>query len=63
MNELLLAIGFVLSLEGAPYLLFPRMLPRIVEFLSRADPLNLRLLGGFMIAVGLLMVYWVRTYA
>ncbi|MCZ6780005.1 MAG: DUF2065 domain-containing protein [Acidobacteriota bacterium] len=63
MNELLLAIGFVLILEGAPYLLFPRVLPRIVEFLSRADPLNLRLLGGFMIAVGLLMVYWVRTYA
>lgn len=63
MNELLLAIGFVLILEGAPYLLFPRVLPRIVEFLSRADPLNLRLLGGFMIAVGLLIVYWVRTYA
>ncbi len=53
----------MLILEGAPYLLFPRVLPRIVEFLSRADPLNLRLLGGFMIAVGLLMVYWVRTYA
>lgn len=63
MNELLLAVGFVLILEGAPYLLFPRTLPRIVEFLSRADPLNLRLLGGFMIVAGLLVVYWVRINA
>jgi uncharacterized protein YjeT (DUF2065 family) len=63
LDEFLIALGIVLILEGTPYFLFPRMLPRIVEFLSRADPLNLRLLGGAMVFAGLFVVYWVRFHA
>ena len=62
LNEFLIALGIVLILEGMPYFLFPRILPRLLEFLSRADPLNLRLLGGAMIFFGLCAVYWVRAH-
>ncbi len=62
LDSLLLALGLVLILEGVPYFLFPRALQQLIERMGRADPLNLRLLGGAMVGAGLLVVYWVRTH-
>jgi len=63
LSDLFLAFGLLLVLEGAPYFLFPRGIPKLLERLARMDPSSVRLMGAVLMAAGLLVIYWVRRHA
>ena len=54
--------GLICFLEGLPYLAFPKQLKRCLEKLLAMPCAQLRMMGGALMVVGLLLVYWGRRH-
>jgi uncharacterized protein len=55
-------LGLICFLEGLPYFAFPRQIKAWLEKLMAMPSTQLRLMGGAMMVVGLLLVYWGRRH-
>ncbi len=60
MSDLWAALGLVLVLEGAMYALFPAQMIEMMRRLPHLPPASLRVFGIAAVAVGWLIVWWVR---
>jgi uncharacterized protein YjeT (DUF2065 family) len=58
----LTVIGLICFLEGLPYLAFPKQIKIWLAKLMLLPIDQLRMIGGALMAVGLLLVYWGRRY-
>lgn len=54
--------GLVCFLEGLPYLASPGQARRCLQWLLAAPDSTLRLIGGALMVMGLLLVYWGRGH-
>ena len=61
MDDLLAALGLVLVLEGAIYALFPRQMIAMLRQLPDMSPAAIRLAGLAAVAVGWLIVKYIRS--
>jgi len=61
MNDLLVALGLVLALEGALYALFPQGMINMIRRIPEVAPTSLRLTGIIAVAIGWLIVKAVRS--
>jgi len=61
MDDLLVAVGLVLVLEGAIYALFPQAMIEAMRKLPEISPQAIRLSGLVAVAIGWLIVKWVRS--
>lgn len=59
-QELFIAFGLMLILEGIMPFLYPRRWQRMVETLSRMDPSSMRLAGLASMIIGLIIIYIAR---
>lgn len=55
-------LGLICFVEGLPYLASPGSVRKWLEWLLTASTRNLRFLGGALMIVGLLLVYWGRNH-
>ncbi len=60
MRDLWAALGLVLVIEGALYALFPEKMLRALEQLRSVPPAALRATGIVAVALGWLIVWFVR---
>jgi len=60
MSDLWAALGLVLVLEGAMYALFPAQMIEMMRRLPRLPAASLRVFGIMAVAIGWLIVWWVR---
>ena len=60
MQDLWAALGLVLVLEGALYALMPERMQAMMASMQQMPPIALRLAGITAVAIGWLVVYWVR---
>jgi uncharacterized protein YjeT (DUF2065 family) len=60
-RDLLLALGLVLVIEGLLYALVPGQLRAMARFLQKISDEQLRLGGATAIALGVVIVWLVRT--
>ncbi len=60
MDDLLVALGLVMVLEGAIYALFPRQMIDMIRRLPEIPPGAIRLAGLVAVAVGWLVVKFIR---
>jgi len=58
----LTVIGLICFLEGLPYFAFPQQLKAWLQRLVLMPNTQLRTIGGVLMAVGLLLVYWGRKH-
>ena len=58
----LTVIGLICFLEGLPYFAFPKQIKTWLEKLSLMPCAQLRMIGGALMVVGLLLVYWGRRH-
>ncbi len=58
---ILSVIGAVMVIEGLPYFGFPRAAKRWAAMLLLLPERRLRIMGLFMIAAGLLLLYAIRS--
>jgi len=61
MDDLLVALGLVMVLEGALYALFPVQMINMMRRLPEISPHALRLAGLVAVALGWLVVKFVRN--
>lgn len=61
MDELFVALGLVLVIEGALYALFPAGMKRMAETMERVPAGSLRTAGLFAATVGVGVVWLVRS--
>ena len=61
MHELWIAIGLVLVIEGALYALFPVQMVEMMKRLPEIPIPTLRAVGLISIALGWLIVWWVKS--
>jgi len=61
MNDLLVALGLVLVLEGALYALFPQGMINMMKRVPELPPASLRLMGVVAVGIGWLIVKLVRS--
>jgi len=61
MDDLWTAVGLVLVLEGAIYALFPQAMINTMRKLPDMSPQALRLMGLLAVAIGWMVVKWVRS--
>lgn len=59
-QELLLAFGLMLILEGIMPFLYPRRWQQMVEMLAQMDPSSMRMAGLASMVLGLVIIYLVR---
>jgi len=59
----LTVIGLICFFEGLPYFASPEKLKQFMARMIRVPDRALRILGGAMMVLGLLLVYWGRHYA
>jgi len=59
-QELLLAFGLMLILEGIMPFLYPRRWQKMVEMLAQMDPSSMRMAGLASMVLGLVIIYLVR---
>ena len=59
-QELLLAFGLMLILEGIMPFLYPRRWQKMVEMLAQMDPSSMRMAGLASMVMGLVIIYLVR---
>jgi len=59
-HDLLTAVGLVLVLEGVLYALFPHGMINMMKRVPEMPPTSLRLMGIAAMAIGWLVVKWVR---
>jgi uncharacterized protein len=60
MDDLAVAIGLVLVIEGLVWALVPRFGRKVLEAASEAPESSLRLAGTLAVAVGVVIVWLVR---
>ena len=60
MDDLLAAMGLVLVIEGALYALFPQAMINTMKRLPEIPPASLRMTGLAAVALGWLLVKWIR---
>jgi len=60
MDDLWIALGLVMLLEGAMYALFPNQMIEMMRRLPSVPPASLRLMGIVAVAIGWLVVRMVR---
>jgi len=63
LGYLLTVIGLICFLEGLPYFAFPDRLKKWLLMLSGLPTEQLRFIGGALMLLGLLLVYWGRRHA
>ncbi len=61
MNDLLIALGLVMVLEGAIYALFPVRMINMIRQLPEFSPHAIRLAGLVAVALGWLVVKFARN--
>ncbi|WP_038248116.1 DUF2065 domain-containing protein [Ghiorsea bivora] len=60
MNDLWAALGLVLVLEGVLYALFPQTMINMLKNIPQMPVSSLRFMGFCALAVGWMIVWWVR---
>ena len=60
MDDLLAAMGLVLVIEGALYALFPQAMINTMRRLPEIPPASLRVAGLAAVALGWLLIKWIR---
>lgn len=55
-------LGLICFFEGLPYFAFPNQIKAWLEKLLAMQSTQLRFIGGAMMVVGLLFVYWGRRH-
>jgi len=60
MNDLWAALGLVLVLEGVLYALFPESMVKMLKKIPQMPITSLRFMGFCSLAIGWLIVWWVR---
>jgi len=60
MDDLLIALGLVMVLEGAVYALFPTQMINMIRRLPEMPPQAIRLVGLLAVALGWLVVKFIR---
>ena len=63
MQDILLALGLVLVIEGLLYALVPGRLRQMMEVIRRMSDEQLRIAGAGALAAGVLIVWLVRSFA
>jgi uncharacterized protein len=58
----LTVIGLICFLEGLPYFAFPHQLKTWLQKLILMPSAQLRTIGGVLMGIGLLLVYWGRRH-
>lgn len=56
----LCVLGMVLVIEGIPYFGFPEKTKAFMRYVQEQDEMMLRVMGGAIIAIGVLIVYLAR---
>ncbi len=59
---ILTIIGLICFIEGLPYFAFPGQLKTWLEKLIEMPSIQLRTIGGVLMVIGLLLVYWGRRH-
>lgn len=61
MQDLWIALGLVMLLEGAVYALFPNQMIEMMRKLPDIPPASLRVMGIMGVMFGWLLIYWIRS--
>ncbi len=61
MQDLWIALGLVMLLEGAVYALFPNQMIEMMRKLPDIPPASLRVMGIAGVMLGWLLIRWVRA--
>jgi len=60
MNDLWVALGLVMVLEGAMYALFPSQMIEMIKKMPEMSPTSIRLAGLTALAIGWTLVKFIR---
>lgn len=60
MSEVAIAIGLILAIEGALYVLFPGLMKRMAQQVLQSPGDSLRVAGVVSVALGVALVWLVR---
>lgn len=55
-------LGLIFFFEGLPWLAIPDRYKRLILLIVSTDSRVTRILGGVLMVLGLLLVYWGRTH-
>jgi len=59
-NELLVAFGLMLILEGMMPFLYPNRWKALVRKLAEIETQTMRMMGFMSMLIGLILLYWIR---
>ena len=59
---LITVLGLICFIEGLPWLAIPDRWKRLTLMIVSADTRTARVLGGILMVLGLLLVYWGRKH-
>jgi uncharacterized protein len=60
MEFFLCVLGMVLIVEGVPYFAFPEKMKALMNMMQEQDDTILRIVGGTLLVLGLLIVFLAR---
>jgi len=60
MEFFLCVVGMVFLVEGLPYFGFPEKMKELMTYMQQQDDTTLRILGGTLMSVGLLILFLAR---
>jgi uncharacterized protein len=60
MEFFLCVLGMVLVVEGLPYFAFPEKMKALMNMMQEQDDTTLRIVGGTLLFLGLLIVFLAR---
>tara|TARA_B110000438_G_C15498771_1_gene514765 strand:+ start:75 stop:260 length:186 start_codon:yes stop_codon:yes gene_type:complete len=60
MNEVLMAIGLLLFIEGSLYALFPSKMKYMIKLLTKTPLNQLRFSGFFSAFIGFLIIWYIK---
>jgi uncharacterized protein YjeT (DUF2065 family) len=60
MEFFLCVLGMVLVVEGLPYFAFPEKMKALMRMMHEQDDTTLRIVGGTLLVLGLLIVFLAR---
>jgi uncharacterized protein len=60
MEFFLCVLGMVLVVEGLPYFAFPEKMKALMKMMHEQDDTTLRIVGGTLLVLGLLIVFLAR---
>lgn len=60
MEFFLCVLGMVLVAEGLPYFAFPEKMKALMNMMHEQDDTTLRIVGGTLLVLGLLIVFFAR---